>query len=109
MNKAELTKKCEDLGIDTKDLDTNAKLQDAITAKEAELADLDVDTDTQETEKATEQVVFEFNKNKYTFSELCPKKLQVNNEVFTQEELLKQEDALQFLIVGNSPFIKRVR
>jgi len=42
MNKTELKQKCADLGIDTQGLDTNAKLEDAIQAKEAELAQIEV-------------------------------------------------------------------
>lgn len=38
MNKKELKQKCADLGIDTQGLDTNAQLEEAIQAKETQLA-----------------------------------------------------------------------
>lgn len=55
MNKEELLAKCADLGIETKGLDTNAKLKKAIAAKEAELATTEAkepEADKAETDKA---------------------------------------------------------
>jgi len=57
MNKTELKARCADLGIDTEGLDTNAKLEAAIVAKEAELAQ--VASESTETVTGSEESVTE--------------------------------------------------
>lgn len=73
------------------------------TAKE-ETADV-VETEKEETPVNGE---FEVNGRKYTFSDRCPAKLQFNDTVYTREELLTNEDVLESLVIGESPFVKKV-
>ena len=57
-------------------------------------------------EEATENIaVFEYGDKQYKFSDRCPKKLQIDGQVYTQDEILNDEDLIEFLVVGNSPFV----
>jgi hypothetical protein len=74
------------------------------------------ETATEETateETATEEAtpvngVFEVNGKKYKLSDRCPGKVQFNGTVYTREELLTNEDVLRSLVIGESPFVKKV-
>jgi hypothetical protein len=52
---------------------------------------------------------FAYGGKTYGLSDLTPKTLRVLEDVYTQEELLQNKDAMEFLIVGNSCFIKRLK
>lgn len=45
----------------------------------------------------------------YGLSDLTPKTLKVLDTVYTQEELLQNKEAMEFLIVGRSCFVKRLK
>ena len=126
----ELIKKCEDLGIDTKDLTNNAQREAAIKAFEethtaTEVEQTQTGEETTEVEETSEvedlevleaeilttnnnEQAFSIDDVAYTFSERFPKsgKLQVDGKVYTKKELLNHEDVLEQLVVGNSVFIK---
>lgn len=101
--KPQLLEECTSLGIETEGLDTNAKLAEAIAIKKQELDDKKVNSP-----EEVGLLTFKIKNESYTFSDRCPKKLQVNNKVYTKEELLNHEDELTFLVVGNSVFIKKL-
>lgn len=77
-----------------------------------------VETTTEETaevvEKATEEKAtpvngeFEVDGRKYKLSDRCPGKLQFGGKVYTREELLTNEEIQQSLVIGGSPFVKKV-
>ena len=73
MNKEELKQKCADLGIDIQGLDTNAKLEDAIKAKEAELVQIGV-TAKVETGTSTEEADKDSNNSETTSEETVTEK-----------------------------------
>ena len=52
--------------------------------------------------------VFEVNGKKYKLSDHCPDRLQFDGTVYTREELLTNEDILRSLVIGESPFVKKV-
>jgi hypothetical protein len=52
--------------------------------------------------------VFEVNGKKYKLSDRCPGKVQFDGTVYTREELLTNEDVLRSLVIGESPFVKKV-
>jgi hypothetical protein len=52
---------------------------------------------------------FSFGGKTYGLSDLTPKTLKVLDTVYSQEELLQNKDAMEFLIVGNSCFVKRLK
>jgi flagellar motor switch/type III secretory pathway protein FliN len=52
--------------------------------------------------------VFEVNGKKYKLSDRCPGKVQFDGTVYTREELLTNEDILRSLVIGESPFVKKV-
>lgn len=45
----------------------------------------------------------------YGLSNLTPKTLKVLDTVYTQEELLQNKEAMEFLIVGRSCFVNRLK
>lgn len=45
----------------------------------------------------------------YVLSPRTPKTLAVLEDVYTQEELLKNKEAMEFLILGDSGFVKRIK
>lgn len=51
---------------------------------------------------------FEYNGRRYGFTDRAPKKLSFDGQLYTQQELLNDEDAMTSLIVGESAFIKRI-
>lgn len=111
MNKAELIKRCEELGINTEPLTNNAQREAAIEAKEAELAETNnvQDIEVLEAEVLTTNngdQAFEIDDVAYTFSKRFPKsgRLQVDGVVYTKKQLLNNQDVLETLV--DSPFIK---
>jgi len=79
--------------------------------KEKEVVAEVVETATEET--ATEEVtpvngVFEVNGKKYKLSDRCPGKVQFNGTVYTRENLLTNAEVLESLVIGQSPFVKKV-
>jgi hypothetical protein len=52
--------------------------------------------------------IFEYNGKKYSFSNRMPEKLKVYGRLYTKEELIINDDAMTSLIIGNSPFVKRI-
>jgi CRISPR/Cas system-associated exonuclease Cas4 (RecB family) len=50
---------------------------------------------------------FEVDGRKYKLSDRCPGKLQFGGKVYTREELLTNEEILQSLVIGGSPFVKK--
>lgn len=51
---------------------------------------------------------FEVNGRKYKLSDRCPGKLQFGGKVYTRKELLTNEEIQQSLVIGESPFVKKV-
>ncbi len=49
--------------------------------------------------------VFTVGDKNYTFSNRCPERLQINGDVYTKAEILEDEDLIEFLVIGNSPFV----
>jgi archaellum component FlaD/FlaE len=84
-----------------------AEVVETATEETAEV----VETTTEET--ATEEVtpvngVFEVNGKKYKLSDRCPGKVQFNGTVYTREDLLTNAEVLESLVIGQSPFVKKV-
>ena len=99
----------------------NAPAQAGATSKEVKDKEV-VETATEETateETATEETAteekptpvngeFEVNGRKYKLSDRCPGKLQFGGKVYIREELLTNEEIQQSLVIGGSPFVKKV-
>lgn len=51
---------------------------------------------------------FVVNGKNYTFSSRCPKRLKFDGIVYSQEELLNNEEILASLVIGQSPFVKKI-
>ena len=49
--------------------------------------------------------VFKVGDKNYTFSNRCPERLQIDGKVYTKKEILEDEDLIEFLVIGNSPFV----
>jgi len=101
--------------------DKNAPSTEGATSKEVkdkEVVAEVVETATEETaevvktakeEKATPvNGEFEVNGRKYKLSDRCPGKLQFGGKVYAREELLTNEEIQQSLVIGGSPFVKKV-
>ncbi|PQB08015.1 hypothetical protein BST83_13275 [Polaribacter filamentus] len=103
--KDELIVTAESLGIATEGLNV-AQLEEAIadSAKSKLVDEAVVEAKTKELATA-----FTHEGKTYGLSDLTPKTLKVLDDVYTQEELLQNKDAMEFLIVGNSCFIKRLK
>lgn len=134
--KNELIKTAKSLGIETKDL-TVAQLEKAIAEKEAvadtteketketaeatatENASLDTAVETNEETASTPAPETPENSipNSFTLedgrvfglSKRTPKTLKVLDGVYTQEELLQNKDAMEFLIFGGSSFVTQLK
>jgi hypothetical protein len=89
--------------------------------KEKEVVAEVVETATEETATETAEVVetakeepapvngeFEVKGKKYKLSDRCPGKVQFDGTVYTRKELLTNEEVLQSLVIGESPFVKKV-
>lgn len=116
MTKAELIKKAEDLGLDVQETSTNAEIKKLIEAKEAELAETEVDAESEE-EKSPEEVKAELLKKgiyvddrgrKYKFTEDAPKQLNIDGAPMSQKEILETEEVISELVYGNNGFITLV-
>jgi hypothetical protein len=99
--KATLDKALE-FGIETKEVDFEV-VAEAVSKKEAELKAI-ADAKAKELEGK-----FELDGKIYGLSERTPKTLRVLDTTYTQEELLQNAEAMQFLIVGRSCFVKRLK
>ena len=49
--------------------------------------------------------MFKVGDKNYTFSNRCPERLQIDGKVYTKKEILEDEDLIEFLVIGNSPFV----
>jgi hypothetical protein len=92
---------------EVKEKEVVAEVVETATEETAEV----VETATEET--ATEEVtpvngVFEVNGKKYKLSDRCPGKVQFNGTVYTREDLLTNAEVLESLVIGQSPFVKKV-
>ncbi len=81
------------------------------TAEVVETAKAEKTAEVVETAKAEKTPVngeFEVDGRKYKLSDRCPGKLQFGGKVYTREELLTNEEIQQSLVIGGSPFVKKV-
>jgi hypothetical protein len=85
--------------------------------KEKEVVAEVVETATEETAEVVENAkakttpsngVFEVNGKKYKLSDRCPGKVQFNGTVYTREDLLTNAEVLESLVIGQSPFVKKI-
>ena len=102
-----------ELSIETKGLSLE-EVADAIVAKEEAIEEakeqqIAKEKEAEEALKNSLKNAFEFDGKFYGLSKRCPKTLRVLDTVYTQEELVKNKEAMQFLIVGNSCFINRLK
>ena len=98
-----------ELSIETKGLSLE-DVAGAIVAKEVEIEEAKEQQKVKE--KEAEEALknaFEFDGKFYGLSKRCPETLKVLDTVYTQEELVKNKEAMEFLIVGNSCFINRLK
>ena len=134
MNKAELVKRCEELGIaiDPENIPKNDELKELIKNKEAEIAEkeeaseeTEVQTETEteeevvtETSEESEEEeessakqkeaasVFEDERGlKWEFKKSAPKTINIDGKPMTQEEILQTKDVMAELVYGNSNFL----
>ena len=103
MNKEQLTNKAKSLDINIEGLDTNAKLEEAIASKEAEAIEI---KEAEEVKSTRTLPIFEYKDEKFTFSQRTPDSLRVNGTVYKLAELVKNKEAVKFLVVGNSCFVE---
>lgn len=99
----------------------NAPSTEGATSKEVkdkEVVAEVVETATEETaevvEIATEEKStpvngeFEVNGRKYKLSDRCPARLKFDGTIYSREELLTNEEIQKSLVIGESPFVKKV-
>jgi hypothetical protein len=97
----------------------NAVVEETTTAASAENVEVQTEVvvsdvteevvEAVENTEVTEEVVsFAVLGRKYRLSERCPAKVQFEGKVYTKSELLTNEDVLTALVVGESPFIKKL-
>jgi hypothetical protein len=79
----------------------------AASNENLEVKDQNAATPNEDLEVKEEVKSVEVNGKKYTLSDRCKTKLQVDGVVYTKEELLNNEEVMETLVVANSPFIKR--
>jgi hypothetical protein len=65
------------------------------------------DANIQKKETATKKGLI-LNGVVYGLSGRCPEKLQIDGKVYSKKELLTNEEVLTTLVVGGSPFIKKI-
>ena len=51
---------------------------------------------------------FELDGEKYTFTDDCPTKLQIENKLYSVKDLVTNEEILNSLVVGESAFVKKL-
>ncbi len=93
--------------------EAEAKAQAEAEAKEeAEKAEAEAkakeDAEKAEAKPAPVNGEFEVKGKKYKLSDRCPGKVQFDGTVYTREELLTNEEVLQSLVIGESPFVKKI-
>ena len=85
--------------------------------KEKEVVAEVVETTTEETaevvETTTEKATpingeFEVNGRKYKLSDRCPARLKFDGTIYSREELLTNKEIQKSLVIGESPFVKKV-
>ncbi|WBL25106.1 hypothetical protein [Zunongwangia sp. HGR-M22] len=122
MNKTELKARCKELGISTEGLDTNAKLEAAIQAKEAELAKVEKEQPetSEEQPEISEEELEEKGEDpapdhykddrgrKWKFKANTPKKLRIDGHPMSQEEILGTEEVIAELVLGNCSFLTQI-
>jgi|AntRauTorckE5430_2_1112549.scaffolds.fasta_scaffold04277_6 hypothetical protein len=124
MNKSDYIEKAKSLGLDVQDDFTNAQLKKLIENKEAELAELEVETETDSEENQEvdveklqqelkaelleEGIYLDDRGRKYKFTKDAPKKINIDGAPMTQREILETEEVISELVYGNNGFIKRV-
>ena len=88
----------------------NAPSTEGATSKEVKEKEVVAEVvETAKEEKATPvNGEFEVDGRKYKLSNRCPGKLQFGGKVYTRKELLTNEEIQQSLVIGGSPFVKKV-
>lgn len=105
---AELDKREEDNAKREAELDKREK---EISKREAELDKREKSLTKKEPKPAepkAEAVSFEFNGEKYRFTDDAPSKIRIDGIVKTQQEISQDEDILLQLVVGGSGLIEKV-
>lgn len=79
------------------------------TSEEVKNIEVTAEVTVTETVKATPvNGEFEVKGRKYKLSDRCPDKVQFDGTVYTRAELLTNEEVLQSLVIGESPFVKKL-
>jgi hypothetical protein len=52
--------------------------------------------------------VVTINSSNYVLSKRCPERLQYNGVVYSKNELLTNQEVFTSLVVGGSPFVKKI-
>lgn len=133
-NKAELLKRCEELGIPTEDLTNNDQREAAIKAKEAQLAAASEKEDAEENktinveepgaeaaeeseeesaeEEASEEkevpVWTDDRDRKWRFKESAPKTINIDGSPMSQEEIMETEEVIAELVYGKNNFLTQI-
>ena len=103
--KEELIATAKSLGIETKGL-TVVQLEKAIAEKQ----EADTGSETDSTEEVAEPKGYKTEDGRiFGLSKRTPKTLKVLNNVYTQEELLQNKEAMEFLIYGDSSFVEQLK
>lgn len=61
-----------------------------------------------ETPVEINDLTFELDGEKYTFTSDCPEKLQIDNKVYLVKNLVTNQEILNSLVVGESAFVKKL-
>lgn len=96
--------------LDTRENELNV-FADQLKEKEAELDKREKSLTKKEPKPAepkVEAVSFEFNGEKYRFTDDAPSKIRIDGFVKTQQEISQDEDILLQLVVGGSGLIEKV-
>ena len=96
--------------LDTRENELNV-FADQLKEKEAELDKREKSLTKKEPKPAepkAEAVSFEFNGEKYRFTDDAPSKIRIDGIVKTQQEISQDEDILLQLVVGGSGLIEKV-
>jgi len=104
MNKDQLTARAKELGIDTKGLDTDEKLQAAI-AEKAPTPPNNIQVNDAQKVSAEKKTWKDQEGRVWFFKPNAPKTINIDGRPLTQAEILESEDIISELAYGNSSFL----
>ncbi|MCD8519165.1 MAG: hypothetical protein LRY32_06670 [Flavobacterium sp.] len=105
-------------GATSKEVKEKEVVAEVVETATEETAESVVETTTEETAEVVETTTeekstpvngeFEVNGRKYKLSDRCPARLKFDGTIYSREELLTNKEIQKSLVIGESPFVKKV-